>query len=254
MLLLSYTYSLFVPPTLYAYLSNVKNVASLPKWLFYFFPTILWPEEKFSNPPFPYFYIFEVKRNMFKQNIYIGLILTLGIISPPLLILICLTSMTDYVTTRIAIMRYLKLSKDEESVRSIENSFEHVWRCPSNFMWYAVSFSCVFHVLFLLDMANDEAANFVDTIWIIILFTVVILFYRSIISSYKNFNFKSAIKETVYDNELKKSEIRLSIINVNTENKKTLYDNEFKKSEIRASKINLDETETFSPIPGQYLS
>ena len=226
LLLLSYTYSLFFVPILYAYLSSVKNVSSLRRWVFYLVPAVLWPEEKFTNPPF--IFLFDIETTMFKEDISIGLILTLGIISPPLLILICLTNITDFVTTRIVLLRYLKLTKDKDSMRLMESRFEHVWRCPDNFIWYAVSFSCLFHISFLLDMAND-GVDFIDTIWIIIVFPCVILLYRSTKTLYKNFvRTKPTIKEeAVYDDELKVKEINLTQINA---------------------------IETLSPIQSQYLS
>ena len=239
-LLLSYTYFLFVPTIVCAYLLNVKNVSSLPRGLFYLVPAILWPDEKFPNPPFQF--LIDMETILFKQDIHIGLILTLGIISPPLLILVCLRNFTDYAITRILILRYLKLSKDEDSLRSIEGQFEHVWKYPHNFIWYAVVFSCLFHVLFLLDMANDES-NFIDTIWIIIIFPCVILMYRSTITFHKNFYSKRVVKETDYVDELEIKEIK---------DKKIHIDDQIKIKEIKLSEIKANET--MSPLQGHYLS
>jgi len=239
-LLLSYTYFLFVPTLVCAYLLNVKNVSSLPRGLFYLVPAILWPDEKFPNPPFKF--LIDMETILFKQDVHIGLILSLGIISPPLLILISLRNFADYATTRILILRYFKLSKYEDSLRSVESQFEHVWRCPHNFIWYAVWFSCLFNVLFLLDMANDES-NFIDTIWIIIVFPCVILMYRSTITLHKIFYSQRAVKETVYIDELEIKE---------TDYMKNNIDGQLKIKEIILTEINADET--ISPLQGHYLS
>jgi hypothetical protein len=91
-------------------------------------------------------------------------------------------------------------------------------------------------------MANDES-NFIDTIWIIIVFPCVILMYRSTITLHKTFYSKRTVKETVYIDELEIKE---------TEYMKNNIDGQLKIKEIILTEVNADVT--ISPLQGHYLS
>jgi hypothetical protein len=118
--------------------------------------SIFWP---FEIPSRPFNYIYNPERVMTNQNVYTGLILTLGIVSPPLLVALVVALVADFAIQRTLIMRYVSLCSNAENLSSFNISCQNASRCPIDFLWTVVVLSYLFQIFFLLDMAADSVSE-----------------------------------------------------------------------------------------------
>ena len=173
-LLISCALTMAYRPLFYLFLSRWSNpIGSLPPLLFSLSGGIVWPEVAYSEPPFVF--LFDVTTVVVDQFLSHAVLLTMGIISPPLLLAVTLTSAIDYLTYMVILKRFLYLCKDESTVQRLEVLCQDVWRCPFNVKKYIIAVSSVFFFFFSWDMLMDRNLYQVDMPAIVSMF----LFYFS---------------------------------------------------------------------------
>ena len=151
------------------YLSCQSPKITLPGILVNEIGSIYWPSEKLE-PPFKF--VYSPERIMVQENIHVILILTYGILSPPLLIILCIDMVLQFFINRYIILRYLKQCKHKEDLEHLNENCHNSWLCPMSFINCTMVFSCCFHVMFMLDMAFDSY-SLKNVVWVLVIFPLI---------------------------------------------------------------------------------
>jgi len=155
---LIYTYIsiAFLIPLASVFLARCK-IENVPKVLLQSYGAIIWPNEIFTKDLFRF--VIDAEEIMTTQNLHISVMLTFGLLSPPLLISVIVAMCTDFLLWRILIGRYLLINVDTLSRATLEIECLSAWRCPNNSMWPTILSSSIFLGLILTDMAADEVLS-----------------------------------------------------------------------------------------------
>lgn len=166
-LLLSYAFMFAYPLVAYIFLAKHTNPRKTihPKILS-IVGSMYWPQEKVDYSPFKF--VHSPPTMMMKQNLFIGVALTIGFTSPPLLVAIGLTSFVTYYMHHVVMVRYIKECPHPDMLALLDQNCLDAWRCPYYFLWPAIINSYIFQTLFLMDMAGDTD-SVLESMWIPIL-------------------------------------------------------------------------------------
>jgi len=173
--IITFAVLLVAPIVKYLLLTRIKNpVNFFPPGLMKFFGLIYWPTENYK---LPFLFVNDCEGIMMSQNIYIGLVLTYGIISPPLLVAVILTAASDYVMQRILVFRFVSISQDDTALQELDCACSNTSRCLHDFFFPAIIVSCLFQTIFLIDMGGDKN-KYIELIWIPLIFFIYIVFIK----------------------------------------------------------------------------
>ncbi len=169
----NYVFLAFVDPLIFAYLCSIhsRDVNGLVRNAL---PGILWPEESHALEPKK---IMKADRVMYAQLNHVAVLLTFGVIFPPLAALITLTSIVVALKWQIIIGRYLLHFTDgkDASVSEVGRGIDwrsvldflciQLWRAPWVVHWAIVWQSSIFFAFYFMDIAAKET-GLVNSLWI----------------------------------------------------------------------------------------
>jgi hypothetical protein len=127
----------------------------------------------------PFKFVHSPPTMMMKQNLFIGVALTIGFTSPPLLVAIGLTSFVTYYMHHIVMVRYIKECPHPDMLALLDQNCLDAWRCPYYFLWPAVFNSYIFQTLFIMDMAGDTNSVLL-IVWIPVIFFMCFVLLRAV--------------------------------------------------------------------------
>lgn len=179
---------------LYFYFVSQKSpITTVRHELLSLFGAVYWPSEQLERP---FRFVYSPHHFLTRQNILIIILLTYGILSPVILVSVCINMAILYVVHRHMLLRYIKECKSETNIKALEQKCENSWLGTKTFATTTVVFSILFHGPFLMDMALDTY-SFGQSVWILILFPVVLFLFLYFYSDQE-----SDIKEKVVLDEL----------------------------------------------------
>lgn len=168
-----FIYIAFIDPLVFARVCSIES-RRVPNWLRGMLPGILWPMESDATTPSR---IFKPSRILCQQLSYLAILLTFGVMCPPLAALILLACIVVCLKWQILLGRYLLCFEDtnDRNVSIVGRSIDwisvldircnFIWRGPWMVHWAIVWTSAIFFTLYALDIASDEV-GIPESLWV----------------------------------------------------------------------------------------
>jgi Leucine-rich repeat (LRR) protein len=168
-----FIYITFIDPIVFMRVCSIES-SRVPHWIRRMLPGILWPKEHHATTPQR---IFKPDRILCQHLTYLSILLTFGIMCPPLSVLILVACCVSCVKWQILLGRYLLSFENlnDRSVSDLGRSIDwlsvldircnFIWRGPWMVHWVVLWTSAIFFSFYFLDIASDEV-GMPESLWV----------------------------------------------------------------------------------------